>query len=330
MRELYRNAADDPASAFAFDNEALAAALERIYRRKFNPATEIDKGLFNAILETLNEGIERGFTSVVGDRYQDFLSALKNNNAVFTAFKTHRMQNDIAGQLLDANGELKPFADFLKDTAEMVDHHVHRWLKTEYDTAVIRAHHAADRQQFEREKDILPNLRWNESTSIEPRDSHRIFWGRIWPMDHPHWTIHYPGTLWGCKCSLSSTDEPATNNSDLHGTPSTAAPGLGGNPGVTGKIFSDDHPYIKNAHRGAKKAVADLLRDLQIFKESVSIKKFKSGGVLQIPKGLRQNPVEEAKNLRAYTELAKLHGERYKLLGVVEEWRRKNPDAMER
>ncbi len=328
MRELYRNAADDPESAFVFDSEALAASLERIYRQQFNPRTEIDEGLFTAIREVLDDGIERGFTTVAGDRYQEFLKELKTNTNVFSAFKTHRMQNDIAGRLLDENGEIKPFAQFKADTSSMVGHHVERWLRTEYDTAVIRAHQAADWQQFEREKDILPNLRWNKSTSLEPRPSHRIFWNHIWPIDDPFWMEHRPGDEWGCKCSLSSTDEPPTNNSYLGVKFTPPAPGLGGNPGTTGKIFSDDHPYVKNAYRGAQKAVDNLLRRLNLAVEEIVEKKFKSGGVLQTPKGFQQHPVETKKNNTAYTELAKMHGERYKLLGITNEWRRKNPDAV--
>jgi hypothetical protein len=327
MGELYRNAANDPESAFAFDNEAFAACLERIYRQQFNPKTEIDRGLFDAILKTLNDGIESGFTSVAGDRYQDFLNALKTNNNVFAAFKTHRMTNDMAKQLLDENGQLKSFAQFKEDVASIREHQVDRWLRTEYDTAVKRAHGAADWKQFEREKDILPNLRWNESTSLEPRAEHKVFWGHIWPIDDPFWSKHRPGDSWGCKCSLSNTDEPPTNNTAVDVTSEKPDPGLGGNPGVTAKIFSDDHPYIANPYPGAKKAVAALLRDLQITKEVITERKFKSGGVLQVPKGLRQNAGEQAKNLKAYTELAKLHGEQYKLLNVVDEYGHKNPDA---
>lgn len=327
MRELYRNATSDPESAFAFDNGVLAAALERIYRQEFNPGTEIDVDLFNAIRETLDDGIERGFNPSAGSRYREFLDALKNNNAVFAAFKTHRMQNDIAGQLLDDGGELKSFAQFKADTAGMVDHHVGRWLKTEYDTAVIRAHHAADWMQFEREWDILPNLRWNKSTSIEPRASHRIFWGHIWPGDDPFWARHRPGDEWGCKCSLSSTDEPTTVNTFTGVSLTPAAPGLGGNPGVTGKIFSDDHPYMANARRGAKKAVDKLLTGLGFAAEEIVERKFKSGGVLQTPRKFHQNAVEQKMNVRGYTELAEKHGDRYKLLNVVNKHGHKNPDA---
>jgi hypothetical protein len=328
MQELYRNAAGNPESAFTFDNDAMAAALERLYRQKFDPKTEIDEGLFNAIRETLNDGVERGFAPVAGDRYQEFLRELKTNTNVFAAFKTHKAQNDIAGQLLDENGELKSFAKFKADTAGMVGHHVDRWLRTEYDTAVLRAHQAADWQQFMREKDILPNLRWNKSTSVEPRASHQLFWGHIWPIDDPFWAQHRPGDEWGCKCSLTSTDEAPTDNTFGRRILPKPLPGLGGNPGTSGKIFSDDHPYVANAYKGAQKAVDDLLRKMNLVVEEIAEKKFKSGGVLQTPKGLQQNPVEAKKNLAAYTELAKKHGEQYKLLSIVNEQGRKNPDAV--
>lgn len=328
MQELYRNASDTPESSFSFDQRALAASLKRIYGREFDPKDEIDKGLFSAIRESIDQGTEIGFNAVVPDRDRDFLQALKSNNAVFSAFKTHRMQNDIAGQLLDGDGRLKSFAQFKADTAGMVDHQVNRWLRTEYNTAVLRAHQAADWQQFLREKDVLPNLRWNKSTSVEPRASHRQFWGRIWSIDDPFWQHHKPGDAWGCKCSLSNTDDPVTDNSDLDLGIDPPAPGLGGNPGVTAKIFSDDHPYVKNAYKGAKKAVKNLLEELQAEQEEVSERKFKSGGVLQLPKGFHQNAMEEKKNIRGYTELAKMHGERYKLLSVVDEHGHKNPDAL--
>ncbi|MCB6967339.1 phage head morphogenesis protein, partial [Phocaeicola dorei] len=78
------------------------------------------------------------------------------------------------------------------------------------DTAVIRAHQAADWRQFEREKDVLPNLKWMPSTSIHPGADHRIFWGTIRPIDDPFWNEHKPGDRWNCKCTLSSTDEAPT------------------------------------------------------------------------------------------------------------------------
>ena len=110
---------------------------------------------------------------------EDFRNAILRNNAVFSAFKVHRMQNDMARLLLDSNGILKPFDKWVQEVLPIASHQVRHWLRTEYDTAVIRAHQAADWQQFLRERDILPNLKWLPSTSIHPGADHRPFWNTI-------------------------------------------------------------------------------------------------------------------------------------------------------
>jgi hypothetical protein len=137
---------------------------------------------------------------------------------------------------------------------------VGHWLQTEYDTAVIRAHQAADWQQFEREKDVLPNLKWMPSTSAHPGADHRVFWGTVRAINDPFWSSHRPGDRWNCKCSLSSTDEPVTQVPDA--APSDEPQnGLENNPGVDGKLFSDNHPYISGAYPGAKKAVDKFIEN---------------------------------------------------------------------
>jgi hypothetical protein len=160
----------------------------------------------------------------------------------------------MAHMLLDSNGKLKTFEQWSNDVQTIASHQVGHWLQTEYDTAVIRAHQAADWQQFEREKDVLPNLKWMPSTSAHPGADHRIFWGTVRAINDPFWSSHRPGDRWNCKCSLSSTDEPVTQVPDA--APSDEPQnGLENNPGVDGKLFSDNHPYISGAYPGAKKAV---------------------------------------------------------------------------
>lgn len=142
----------------------------------------------------------------------------------------------------------------------MLDHHKEHWLRTEYNTAVLRSQRAADWQRFEREKDILPNLEWMPSTSAHPGVDHKIYWGVILPIGHPFWSRHRPGDRWNCKCRLESTDEPATAiPSDPNPKDNQPAPGLDNNPGVDGKLFSDSHPYIENGYKGAKEAVKEFM-----------------------------------------------------------------------
>ena len=164
------------------------------------------------------------------------------------------MQNDIAAQLYDSNGILKPFKQWKEDVHPMLDHHVRHWLQTEYNTAVIRARQAADWQRFEQYADVLPNLEWMPSTSANPGADHQVYWGTILPINHPFWSAHRPGDRWNCKCSLSATDEPPTGAPRGSTAPKDQpAPGLDNNPGRDGKLFSDTHPYIANGYEGRKR-----------------------------------------------------------------------------
>lgn len=155
------------------------------------------------------------------------------------------MGSDMAAKLLDANGKLKPFRQWLNDVSSISTHHCGAWLRTEYDTAVIRAHNAADWQSFLRNKDVMPNLRWMPTTSPNPESSHEAYWKAklTLPVDDPFWTKHHPGDRWNCKCSLEQTDDPVNRHADLDDSVDKPQRGLENNPGKDGHTFSDNHPY---------------------------------------------------------------------------------------
>lgn len=136
------------------------------------------------------------------------------------------------------------------------------WLRTEYDTAVLRARQAANWQQFQREKDVLPNLEWLPSISPNPGADHMPFWGTILPVDHPFWELHRPGDRWNCKCDLRSTDQPPTAvPPDAQGH--NPQPWLDNNPGTDARLFSDTHPYIAHAYEGAQQAVEKAVSEYE-------------------------------------------------------------------
>nr|DAN35547.1 MAG TPA: minor capsid component [Caudoviricetes sp.] len=262
MNSLYKDATN-VSSDFTFDDELLKSFIKRVYSKDFHPMTEIEEGMFNAVWDKLNIATDKGFGArTPHDPDYDFYQELRYNNAVFSAFKVHRMQNDMAAFLLDSNGDLKPFEQWANDVMPIADHQVYQWLRTEYDTAIIRAHQAADWKQFEREADVLPNLKWMPSTSVHPGADHREFWGTILPLDDPFWNIHRPGDRWNCKCGLSSTDEEPTRTPPAE-PQSNPQGGLENNPGKDAKLFSDKHPYMAEAHPGAKKAVDKLMERIE-------------------------------------------------------------------
>lgn len=271
MESLYGNAAAKTAESF--DSTVLMRMLRDIYEKKFDPRTEINREMFEEVWDEFNRAVTDGYGKPAhAEPGFDFYQALRRSNAVFSAFKVHRMQNDMAAQLLDADGKLKSFETWRRDIAPISDHQVGSWLRTEYDTAVTRAHLAADWQQFEAEADLFPNLEWLPSTSADPRLEHMAFYGLILPIHHPFWREYFPGNVWGCKCGIRSTDAPRTPEERIPValSGSGAAPGLDENPAYTGEIFSGTHPYYTEALKGARKA-AEVLLD-EIFPDYADVK----------------------------------------------------------
>lgn len=197
----------------------------------------------------------------------EFINQLRTNNAIWSAFRTHRMQNDIAAKLFDEDGKLKKFEQWVKDIKGMTSHYVGPWLRTEYNTAILRAHQAADWKHFVDEQDVFPNIRWMPTTSPQQDPLHQQYWEKklTLPVNHPFWEKHHPGDRWNCKCSLQQTDEPVNDEVIKDFYPVPQEPGLDNNPGNDGKLFSYTHPYISKAYPGAKAAVEDILDEVLDF-----------------------------------------------------------------
>ena len=221
----------------------------------FDVENSIEPTMWRELTKIMNDatakGLSKGEFSI--DHNRSFLDAVKHANEVFAAFKTHAMGKSMASKLLDDNGNLKPFDKWMKDISSISSHHVGSWLKTEYNTAVLRAHNAADWRSFIENKDIMPNLRWMPTTSPDAEAVHRGYWEKklTLPVEHPFWNKHHPGDRWNCKCSLESTDDPASPDDVLDDLPiEPAQRGLENNPGKDGKMFNDTHPYFpKNCNQ---------------------------------------------------------------------------------
>ena len=245
-----------------FTPELMARLLADIFARKFNVEDEIYPELYEAARDTFRRALEEGYPmEETEDADRLFHEALKNDADVFAAFRTHRMQNDIASQLLDEDGNLKEFRRFQEDAESVIGTYNNHWLRTEYDTAVLRARYAADWKRFSRNADILPNLKWMPTTSADPDVFHMEYWrvGLTLPKTHPFWKSHHPHDRWGCKCDLEETDDPVTGIiPEVDYKPS---PGLENNPGLEPELFSHTHPYYTKAYPGAEKAVEKVIND---------------------------------------------------------------------
>lgn len=281
---------DDPNHAISFDADTIAAALVNIYQKKYGNGREIEPTLFEKTKEIFEGAINKGVKQSSFSIDTAFKYQLTHNMWVFSAFRTHKMQRDIAKYLLNEKGELKPFTKFVKDVAPYIKHTNRLWLETEYNTAVLRAHQAADWRKFVDERDVLPNLEWQPSTSTNPGEDHKPYWFTCLPIDHKFWKQHRPGDRWNCKCSLRNTDkEPTPVPADTIIKGSEPQRGLESNPGEKGEIFSNNHPYYpENCGKCPfNKGVGKLWAAL------VGTKIDCNGGCAKVEKAINQINIEE-------------------------------------
>lgn len=226
--------------------EGIARALVNIYKGNVDIDHEVEEHLFQETSKIFNEAISEGYANAVENNTplpnDTFRSSFKHSADVFSAFRVHRMQQDIAAQMIDEDGHVKPFQKFVKDVSPYIEHRNRAWLRTEYDTAILRAQNAAEWKMFEAEKDVYPNLEWIDSTSPNPGADHMVFWGTVRPVDDPFWDEHKPGDRWNCKCELQQSDSDVTA-APLSDGKSDPARGLESNPAKAEELFSQKHPY---------------------------------------------------------------------------------------
>ncbi len=245
----------------------ISAFLRKVHAG-FDTMSSVEQGIWREILTQINAATVEGLMqSSATSHSETFLSALRHSNEVFAAFKVHALQQEVAAKLLTPDGRLKSFAEFRRDVEGITSHQCGAWLQTEYDTAVIRAHNAADWQGFEANKDIMPNLRWLPTTAPDPDADHRGYWvARLnLPVDDPFWQHHHPGDHWNCKCSLEQNNDPVVRPSDIPAP--DPQPGIDNNPGIDGHTFSDNHPYFPKScskcpfNKGAKNRAKTLFKN---------------------------------------------------------------------
>ncbi len=232
----------------------------------FDVSKEIEPQAWREVLRIINEASVEGLIDSGNETHeQAFLRELRHSNEVFSAFKCHSMGSQMQKRLFDEEGKLRSFQDWKKSIAPIASHQVGSWLRTEYDTAILRAHQASDWQEFERNRDIFPNLRWMPTTSPSSEAVHETFWasGLTLPVDDPFWAENHPANRWNCKCSLEATDAPSTGWEQSPNMPK-AQQGLEENP-RHGHTFSDKHPYFPSNcsacpfNKGKKKGLKGFL-----------------------------------------------------------------------
>ena len=211
---------------------------------------ETQKTLFHSVYQQLKAGVNEGFGQVTakveyGTPNFEMLKNLQHNAGVFSMFKNHSMVKEVAGLLKDGDGNLKARQQFITDAKKIDDQYRDQYLKVEYDTAVRASRMAAQWGRIQATKHLYPCLEYMESTSSHPREDHLDYVGITRPVDDSFWDTYYPPNGWRCQCSVSQTDQVATDIPD--GLPDVPED-FRFNSGKLGQVYSiENSNYIKSA-----------------------------------------------------------------------------------
>lgn len=228
--------------------------IDDIWKENISPGA-IPAELFNATYNELNKQVDDAFGEVpYGDENYDLANAMRRDAAKFATHRNYQYLAELEAKKIDTiTGEVLNEADF-KKVAKGVHYKYQNYAEVEKDLAFKTADMAVKWQEFERTKDLYPNLEYRPSKAAEPREAHRQYYGLIKPIDDAIWASILPPNGYGCSCTVRKTRAEADDASYEVEKPK---PGIVGNGAKSKQLFADNHPYYKNTPKEAK----DLLNE---------------------------------------------------------------------
>lgn len=145
----------------------------------------------------LNQALEEGIRMVPPS--DKMTERLKDSNLVFSGFKTFHQMNEAFPSLLDADGNRKPFEQFLNDVQKVDETYNSQYLKAEYNFAIASSQMAAKWEKFAADGDRY-NLQYRTAYDDKVRDSHVKLHDITLPVNSPFWDEYFPPNGWGCRC----------------------------------------------------------------------------------------------------------------------------------
>lgn len=204
-------------------------------------ANKLLSGVYQGYGYTLTELVEKGADTKL-------LQNLQTNIYHFSAAKTFQNVYDLQGMLF-TDGFKTPFNVFEKQAAQIFDAYNKTWLKTEYNAAIMSANAASLWQDIEKNKDVLPLLKYQTVGDQRVRDDHKRLDGIVKPVNDPFWNYAYPPNAWNCRCTVIQLSREEAEVTNLTKDEKKLIKGeinevFRNNPGKSEKIFADHHPYF--------------------------------------------------------------------------------------
>lgn len=188
---------------------------------------------------------------------------MKQNLFKFSGAKTYVMLEEVNQILTSEKGN--NWNTFKNEVLKLNPKYNKNYLQAEWQTAKQAGYHAANWDEYQRNKDLFPNLKYMTQKDERVREPHRLLHGIIAPLNSDFWKTHYPPNGWRCRCYVVQTAEPPTKDDDIPNLNEKEFPKeFRVNVGISGEVFKETdenkgkaHPYFalfKGAGSETKKA----------------------------------------------------------------------------
>jgi len=235
-----------------YTDKQIESLLTAIYDGRISRGN-LPEDLYYAIGEYLERGVIEGLggvgavTKFTGSK-AELAASLRENVWLFSGAKTFQTVSALEGLLTDDEG-VRSFKDFKEFARKEYDLYNDTWAKAEYDTAIGQAQNAITWNNIEETKDVLPLLRYSAIIDQNTSDICEPLNGITLPVDDPFWDVYMPENHYNCRCTVEQlTDGELTNKETLKDIHETVGKEMNSafkmNPGKTGQVFSNEHPYF--------------------------------------------------------------------------------------
>lgn len=231
--------------------EQVQGYINGIYEGKITPEN-LSEEVYNQISKHLEEAVYKGYGLDLNQAYgedHELLQQLRDNVYMFGAAKDYQMTKEISGLLVGEDGKLRTNKEFNKVAREIYKQWNDNWGETEYSTAIGQAYSAVKWQEIERQKKVLPNLRY-----VTIGDACEIcapLNNLVAPIDDPIWDMIGPLNHFNCKCVLLQEGAEVEVSSEEHkrslkeNIEKLMNPVFMSNPAKDGMIFNKFHPFFQ-------------------------------------------------------------------------------------
>lgn len=239
--------------------------IEGIRNGKIKPE-ELSGDFILQTYDRLNKAASLGY----GKQYygDEISSKIRENILHFSATKT-AVQQSFTSELSKSTKDNKDYREQAKAYLNLQND---TYLDVQSAWASRKAQSARQYQDWQRDKDIYPNVKFRTMEDERVRESHAVLDGMIIPVDSPKMGMYMPPLGPRCRCWFEQTFDKADDKFPEY----EPNPEWSGNTGETGVVFNEQNSYQVQI---TDKAVRENIRiQAEAAKEKVPYTySFKSG-----------------------------------------------------